>query len=71
MESVIVDLDYFIPILCLGKNGAQTRHMSVLIGRAQTKQVGLRHGSHTSRGNEIIFIDPHQGVHDDENHDFL
>ena len=55
-----------------GKNGAQTRHVSVpigsqLIGTAQTKCVRLRYGSHTSHGNEIIIIDPHKGIHDDEN----
>ena len=61
------------PHLLPGKNGAQTRHMSVLIGSqligtAHTKCVRLRHGSHTSRGNEVIFIDPRIGIHDDENH---
>ena len=47
------------PHLVPGNNGAQTRHMS--------KRVRLRHGSHTSRGNEVIFIDPNKGIHDDEN----
>ena len=61
------------PHLLPGKNGVQTRHMSVLIGSqligtAQTKCERLRHGSQTSRGNEVIFIDPRKGIHDDENH---
>ena len=60
------------PHLLPGKNGAQTRHVSVLIGSqligtAQTKCVRLRHGSHNSHGNEIRFIEPHKGIHDDEN----
>ena len=59
------------PHLLPGKNGAQTRHVSVsigsqLIGTAQTKCVRLRHGSHTFRGHEVIFIDPHKAIHDDE-----
>ena len=53
-------------------NGAQTRNASVLIGSqligtAQIKRARLRHGSHTIHGNEVIFIDPHHGIHDDEN----
>ena len=61
------------PHLLPGKNGAQTRHVNVLIGiqligTAQTKGVSLRHGSHISYGNEVIFIDPHKGIHNDENH---
>ena len=60
------------PYLLPGANGAQTRRVSVpigsqLIGTAQTKRVRLRYGSHISHGNEIIFIDPHKGIHDDEN----
>ena len=46
------------PHLVPDKNGVQTRHMS--------KRIRLRHGNHTSRGNEVIFIDPHKGTHDDE-----
>ena len=40
---------------------------SQLIGTAQIKRVRLRHGSHTVRGNEVIFTDPHKGIHGDEN----
>ena len=59
-----------------GENGAQTRHASVLIGSqligtAQIKRARLRHGSHTVHGNEVIFINPHKGIHDDENNVFL
>ena len=59
------------PHLLLGENGAQTRHASVLkgsqlFGTAQIKRARLRHGSHTTHGNEVIFIDPHQRIHDDE-----
>ena len=48
-----------------GKNGAQTRHASVLIGSqligtAEIKRAGLPHGSHTLHGNEVIFKDPPQ-----------
>ena len=55
------------PHLLPGKNGAQTRLVSVvigsqLIGTAQTKCV-----SHTSHGNEVFFTDPCKGIHDDEN----
>ena len=57
MKAVILDLDY--SMLLPGENGAQTRHMS--------KRARLRHGSRTSRGNVVIFIDPHKGIHDDEN----
>ena len=51
---------------------AQTRRVSVLIGSqliwtAQTKRVRLRHDSHTTHDNEVIFIDPHKDIHDDEN----
>ena len=75
MEAVILDLDYFILIFCPARR-AETRHVSIpigsqLIGTAQTKCVRLRHGSHTSRGNEVIFIDPHKGIHDDENNSCL
>ena len=50
------------PHLLPGKNGAQTTHVSVLIGSqligtAQTKCVRLRYDSHTSHGNEVIFTD--------------
>ena len=60
------------PHLLLGKNEAETRHVSVpigsqLIGTAQTKCVRLRNGSHISRGNEVIFTDPYKSIHDDEN----
>ena len=32
-----------------------------------SKRVGTLHGRETSRGNEVTFIDPHKGIHDDEN----
>ena len=58
--------------LLLGENRSQTRHASVLIdsqliGTAQIKRARLRHCSQTIHGNEVIFIDPHHGIHDDEN----
>ena len=59
------------PHLLLRENGAQTRYASVLIGSqligtAQIKRARLRHGSRTTHGNEVIFIDPHNCIHDDE-----
>ena len=71
------------PHLLLGKNGAQTKRASVLIGShqpigtAQTKGVSVRHGdhqahgSHISLGSEFIFIDLYKGIHDDENNLWL
>ena len=71
------------PHLLLGKNGAQTKRASVLIGNhqpigtAQTKGVSVRHGdhqahgSHISLGKEVIFIDLYKGIHDDENNLWL
>ena len=38
-----------------------------MIGTIKKKCTRLRYGSHISRGNEIIFIDPHKGIRDDEN----
>ena len=60
------------PDLLPGENGAQTKRVSVLIGSqligtAEINFARLRHGSHTPCGNEVIFIDPHKGIHDDEN----
>ena len=55
-----------------GNSGAQTKRVSVLIGSqligtAQIRCAKVRHGSHTTCGNEVIFIDPHKGIHGDEN----
>ena len=61
------------PHLLLGKNVAQTKRVSVqmgnqLIGKAQIKLAGIRHGSHISLGNEVIYIDPlNKAIHGDEN----
>ena len=38
-----------------------------LMGKAQIKHATILHGSHISLGNEVIFIDPYQGIHGDEN----
>ena len=38
-----------------------------MIGTAQIQRVSPRDGSHTILGNEVIFIDPHKGVHGNEN----
>ena len=45
---------------------AQKRRVSVpidsqLIGKAQIKRVWLRHGSHTTYGNEVVLIRSSQG----------
>ena len=50
---------------------AQKRRASVPIGsqpveKAEIKRVRLRNGSHTVHGNEVIFTDPHKGIHGDE-----
>ena len=51
---------------------AQTRRVNVLIGSqpigTTQKRARLRHGRHTTHGNEVIFIDPLKGIHGDENH---
>ena len=56
----------------LGQSGAQTKRESVLIGSqligtAQIKHIKTPHGSHISPRNEVTFMDPHKGVHGDEN----
>ena len=58
MEAVILDLGHFVLIFCLSR---------IELRRDMSKRVRLRHGSHTSRRIEIIFIDPHKGINDDEN----
>ena len=42
---------------------------SQLIGgrKAQITLVGLMHGSRTTYGSEVIFTDPHNGIHGDAN----
>ena len=47
------------PQLLLGESGAQARHMS--------KRVRTLRGSHTTSGNEVIFIGPHKASMGDEN----
>ena len=54
------------------RNSSEKRRASVpigslLIGTDQIKCVRLRHGSHAIYGKEVIFIDPHKGIHGDEN----
>ena len=60
------------PHLLPAENGTQIKRVSVLIGSqligtAQIKCAKPRHSSHTTHGNEVIFIDPHKVIHDDEN----
>ena len=45
------------PHLLRGGNGAQLKHIKKLVRQ--------RHGSHTSRGDEVIFTEPHKGIHGD------
>ena len=72
METVILDLDYFILIFCLAwmepRPNAWAFWWAVqLIGKAQIKHARIRHGSYISLGNEVIFMYPLKGIHDDEN----
>ena len=61
------------PHLLLGKNGAQTMRVSVLIGRqligtVQIKRARTLHSSHISLGSEVFFIYLHnKGIYGDEN----
>ena len=55
-----------------GHSGTQNKRTSVLVssqltGTAQIKRARLRHGSRTFYGHEVIFVDPHKGIHGDEN----
>ena len=55
-----------------GNSEAQTKRVSFLIGSqligtAQIRCARVRHGNHTIYGNEVTFIDPHKGIHGDEN----
>ena len=55
------------PIGTAQKRCASVPIGSQLIGKAQIKRVRPRNGSHTTHGNEVIFIDPDKRIHGDEN----